>query len=129
MKDPNTIQRYINDFRRHFSAFVREGMGISCRAFPAEGPGALLEFTVAPGIASGDQILDPRQTVNHALQETPQKAFGTNLSGVVFSGTNLISEGNRIILVKGEDTEASWSDADARANVERILAGSRKGSR
>ena len=129
MRDRDTIQRYINDFRRHFSGFVKEGMGVACRAFPSEGPGALLEFTVGPGIASVDQILPPRKSVNISLQEIAQHAFGGNLAGVVFSGTNLISEGNRIILLKGEDSTEAWTDADAKANVERILAHTGKGSR
>lgn len=125
MKDREKIQRYINDFRRHLSRLVREGMGVSCRAFPTEGPGALLEFTISPGIPSGDQIMETKETVNKALLAVPQRAFGGDLTGLVFSGTNLIAEDNRIILVKGEDSDESWNDADAKANVDRIIEATR----
>jgi len=121
MKDRHTIQRYINDFRRHIAPFLRPSVGLSCVAHPANQPGAILEFTIGPDIQNEDQIKKPAETVNEALSTIKQNAFGGTLGAFRFGGTNTVMEDNRIILIKGEDSPSSWSDEGARDDVNRIV--------
>lgn len=121
MKDRAVLQRYINNFRRHLAPRLKPGVGLASKAYPAEGPGAILEFTVGPGIANDDEFAPTSDTVNAALGSIRQKAFGGNLAGFAFRGTNTIAEGNRIIFIKGEDSDDAWSDSDAAERVNQLL--------
>ena len=121
MKNKQTIQEYINNFRRRLAPYMRPGIGLACTVFPANSQGAILEFKIGPGISNTDEFRPESETVNEALTEIGQQAFGGNLSGFKFSGTNIIMEVNRIILIKGEDDPSQWNDSAADADVKRIL--------
>ena len=121
MKNKEITQQYINNFRRHLAAYMRPGIGLACTVFPANSQGAILEFKIGPGISNTDEFRPESETVNEALAEIPQQAFCGNLSGFKFGGTNVIMEGNRIVLVKGEDDLSQWNDSAAGADVKRIL--------
>jgi hypothetical protein len=121
MRDRQTLQQYINNFRRHIASFLRPSVGLSCVAFPTEGPGAVLEFTIGPGIANEDHFRDPVPSVNAALAHIEQRAFGGNLAGFRFEGTNVILEENRIILLKGGDSSSEWDDDAALKDAMRIV--------
>lgn len=129
MNNRSTIQRYINDFRRHLAPFLRPGIGLACNALPSDGPGAILEFTIGPGIANGDVFHPSSESVNKALSKVPQRAFGGNLDGFRFSGINVIMEDNRIVFIKGEDGEEHWNDRAAAEDVKRLLPSSDGGKR
>jgi len=119
--DSETLQRYINDFRRHFARYLKPGVGITSKVYPAETGGAILVFTIGPGVKNEDEFAPATQSVNQALQNIPQSAFGGNLQGFIFRGTNLIAEGNRFIIIKGEDSPSDWTDSDAAAIVSQIV--------
>ncbi len=121
MKNKQTIQEYINNFRRRLAPYMRPGIGLACTVFPANSQGAILEFKIGPGISNTDEFRPESETVNEALTGIEQRAFGGNLSGFKFGGTNVIMEDNRIILVKGEDDPSQWNDSAADTDVKRIL--------
>ena len=121
MNNAQALQRYINDFRRHLAPLLRPSIGLSCIAFPAKGQGAVLEFTMKPNIANDDHIQEATDTVNDALGKIEQHAFGGNLGGFLFGGTNVIMENERIILIKGDDQSSSWTDEAARDDVKHLL--------
>lgn len=127
MKDIKTIQSYINNFRRHLSPYLKPNMGLSCKAYPAESSGAILEFMIGPGIANDDEFMQLEPTVNDVLSKIPQRAFGGNLGGFLFGGTNVITEDNRIILIKGGNDAEEWSDEGAQSDVKRVLPPSKGG--
>lgn len=129
MNDKNTIQSYINNFRRHLSPYLKPNIGLSCNVYPAESDGAILEFTIGPGVVNVDNFNVNEATVNDALTKIPQRGFGGNLKGFHFGGTNVVMEDNRIILIKGEDSGSVWSDQAAREDVNRILPQSARGVR
>jgi hypothetical protein len=122
MQDRNTIQAYINNFRRHIARYLKPKIGLSCTVYPAEQRGAILEFRLGPNIANEDHYAPARQTVNDSLRELKQRAFGGDLGGFSFEGTNIILEGDRLILIKGGDSPGEWSDNGAAADVRRIAS-------
>ena len=129
MKNKQTIQEYINNFRRRLAPYMRPGIGLACTVFPANSQGAILEFKIEPGISNTDEFRPESETVNEALTGIEQRAFGGNLSGFEFGGTNVIMQDNRIILVKGEDDPSQWNDSAADADLKRILPSAIKGGK
>lgn len=121
MSDFFTIQSYINNFRRHLSSFLKPNIGLSCKVYPVEREGAILEFTIGLGIKNSDEFMPLEQTINIALSKIPQHAFGGNLDGFTFGGTNVIAEENRIILIKGGNSSDEWNDEGAKSDVRRVV--------
>ena len=121
MTDKKTIQKYINNFRRRLTPFLKPEIGLSCNIFPAETGGAILEFTIAPEIENDDIYKEVSPSLGRALSNIEQRAFGGNLDGFSFGGTNVILEGNRIIFIK-DNSLKEWSDNAAQNDVSRLLA-------
>ena len=121
MNNKQTIQQYINDVRRHLAPHLRPGIGLAFTVFPANTQGAILEIKLGPGITNSDEFRPESNTVNDALAKIHQRAFGGNLSGFKFAGTNGIMDDNRIVLIKGEDDPEQWNDSAADSDVKRIL--------
>lgn len=120
MKDKKTIQTYVNNFRRRLSPYLKPGVGLSCTVHPAEEGGAILEFSLGPSIVNTDLYQESGTTVSGSLASIPQHAFGGNLEGFRFAGTNVIMEKDRIILIK-DDSPSEWSDDAAEMDVSRIF--------
>ena len=53
--------------------------------------------------------------------------IGGNIEGVKFGGTNLYLEGNRILIIKGEDDPSSWSNNAVIEDVQRVVSTSQGG--
>jgi len=121
MNNKEALQQYINNFRRHLAPYLRQGIGLACKVFPTNAEGAILEFTIGQNIPNSDVFEQPSETINAALSQIPQHAFGGNLNNFKFSGTNVIMEKSRIVLVKGENDLTQWNDAAALADVRRLL--------
>ncbi len=112
MIDKKNIQRYVNNFRRSTSQFLKPGVGVECNIYQAESGGAVLEFTLDQGLQNDDIYNEYSSTISTALSKIEQHAFGGNLDAFVFRGTNVIAEDNRIILIK-DDSLSVWSDEAA----------------
>lgn len=128
MIDHNTIQNYINSFRVLLSRHLKPGIGVACKVYPAERGGAILEFSLGPGVQNDDIYHETSVTVGAALSGIPQRAFGGNLEGFVFGGTNTIMEGNRIIFIKDESLR-EWGEDAALADVQKLLPKESGGSK
>jgi hypothetical protein len=121
MQDRKLIQSYINNFRRHIVAFLRPGIGLACKVHPAKKEGAVLEFLIGPDVQNDDEYFPVEETVSAILRHVPQRMVGGNLDGIKFGGTNISMEPNRIVLIKGEDSDGLWNDDGAKHDVERIV--------
>ena len=127
MQDKKTIQNYINNFRRHLAPYLKPGIGLASKVFPAKSDGAIVEFSIGPDVKNDDEYMPIEETVNAALKKIEQHMFGGNLAGIKFGGTNISMEPKRIVLIKGEDTPSEWSDKGARNDAERIMTRPHKG--
>jgi hypothetical protein len=119
MTDKKVMQEYINNFRRKISRFLKPGIGLTCIVYPVEKSGAILEFTIGPGVENADKYMKVSPTVGNALSNIKQHAFGGNLDAFVFGGTNVILEANRIIFIK-DNSQSEWSDKAAQQDVDRV---------
>jgi len=123
MIDKSVVQTYINNFRRRLAPFLRPGVGLKCLVHPVEVGGAILEFGIGPGIENDDVYQPQRQTIGRALSGIEQHAFGGNLEGFRFGGTNVILEKDKLIFIKDESS-SEWSDAAAERDVSRVVSAS-----
>jgi hypothetical protein len=126
MRDPQKIQEYLNNVRRHLAPKLRPGIGVSSYFYPATMGGGLLELRIGPAQANTDNVLDPLETVNDVLLKVPQRGFAGNLQGVRFVGTNVVREDDRILLIKGDDDPMHWSDKAAAEDLMMALGRSSK---
>jgi hypothetical protein len=116
----NLIQQYVNNFRRRFSRWLKPGVGLSCRILKAKSDGAIVEFTVGKGIRNEDNYDRMYPTLADALSTIKQRAFGGDLKGYVFKGTNAIVEPNKIVFIKDYSSQ-EWSDEAADRDVSNVL--------
>jgi hypothetical protein len=125
MKDQKIIQNYINNFRRYISAYLKPNIGIKSFVYPCLQEGAIIEFLLSEGASSTDEYKRDFSKISEALGQIQQNAFGGNLEGFHFSGTNYIMEPNRFLLIK-DDSTAQWDDKQAQKDVTRIVSIPRK---
>jgi hypothetical protein len=121
MRDYNTIQSYVNNFRRHMSPYLKPGIGLSFKIHPAQEEGAVLEVSIGQNIPNEDHFESLTTSANAALKIVPQMMVGGNIDAIKFGGTNISMEPNRIVLIKGEDDPGLWNDQAAKNDVERII--------
>ena len=128
MIEKSVIQTYINNFRRRIASFLRPGVGLACRVHPAQVGGAILEVHVGPRIKNDDVYLPLSPTLSTALAKIEQHAFGGNLAGFTFGGTNVILEKDKLIFIKDE-SNTEWSDAAAEKDVRNVLPAHPRGAK
>jgi len=116
------LKKYSELFNRNIEKFLSPGISIQTVIYPVVQDGAVFEFLLNKNGVSGERLERPRKSVGAVLSEIPQRMIGGNLDGVRFSGTNLYLEGNRILVIKGEDDKDSWSGNAVIQDVERVVS-------
>lgn len=114
------IQTYINNFRRRLARYLKPGIGLNCSIYSASSGGAILVFQIGSSVENDDVYQPPSPNLGQALAHIEQRAFGGNLDGVRFGGTNVILEPGKIIFIK-DDSDSEWSDAAAAKDVRSVL--------
>lgn len=121
MKDRAIIEQYVKQFEGRLSSRLKPGIGVSAIVHPAASQGAVLEFRLETNIARTVNYQPEAVTVNEALKGVEQALVGGDISNVRFSGTNISLQGNRIVLIKGEDALEEWSNEAADSDFQRIF--------
>ena len=120
------IQSYINNFRRRLAPFLRPGIGVQCSIYPATPGGAVLVFQLGPGVENDDIYKPESATLGKSLAQIEQRAFGGNLEGIQFGGTNTILESDKLIFIK-DGSSGEWSDQAAAKDVKAVVPSERGG--
>ena len=120
------IQAYINNFRRRLAPFLRADIGVQCSIFPAKPGGAVLVFQLGPDVENDDVYKLESSSLGRALGQIEQRAFGGNLDGMLFGGTNTILESDKLIFIK-DGTNSEWSDQAAAKDVKAVVPSERGG--
>ena len=126
--DKKKYQGYINNFRRRLAQYLKPGIGLLCNVYPSDDGGAVLEFVIGVNTENDDLYKESSKTLGAALSNIKQRAFGGNLEGFSFVGTNTILESNRIIYIK-EANPNEWSDAAAEREVLALISNSQRASK
>jgi hypothetical protein len=125
MKSKDIAREYVNNFRRHLSHFLKPGMSLRSEIILVKDGGGIVRFSFTTK-GSEDNFRPIVKTMPEALKTFEIKNFGDG-QGFVFSGTNMVLEGDSIYLIKGEEISV-WSDEGAKEDVNRILDAARKHS-
>lgn len=116
---------YCSTFMSVYKKVLQKGVEYNALAVVSTRGGSLIFFTFARGHAEL-KFKRTGKTIGAILEQIPQSAFGGDLSGVIFRGKNVIREGNRLIIIKGDNSPEAWSRIeairDARGEIE-ALAG------
>ena len=121
MNDPATLKRYIKYFKKYLEKRVQSGIKIKTIAHPVRGEGAVIEFILDNNLNPTVEILKPQETLNNAVNNVEQNLISGNIQGVKFSGTNISMQGNKIVLIKGENEDAKWIEKAAKEDLNRIF--------
>jgi hypothetical protein len=121
--DKKKFQSYINNFRRRLAQFLKPRIGLACNIYPSSDGGAILEFLIGEATENDDNYKEISSSLGRALSNIEQNAFGGNVEGFNFGGTNTILEPNRIIFIK-EANPKEWSDSSAQKDVEGLVKNS-----
>lgn len=113
-------QSYVNSFRKYLSTYTKPGVGVKCVVRPARDGGAVIVFELGDHEGNQDIYKMLTSSVNKALSKVRQKAFGGNLEGFKFKGTNITMDENGIVIIKDGDPN-QWTEEAAKSDVEKIV--------
>lgn len=129
MKKISKLKKYVELFKRNIRAYLVKGISVKVVMHPVEGEGAVFEFFLNDQNDNSEVIEKVRPTIGRVLSEIPQNMVAGNIEGVTFGGTNLYLEGNRIVLIKGEDDPGTWSVNAVQEDVRRVVSTSQGSGR
>lgn len=127
MKRTTRLKKYVELFKRNINLFLAPGVSVKTTIYPVEGDGAVFEFFFNKDGIETEELSNIRKTVGSVLSEIPQKLIGGDTESVKFGGTNLYLEGNRILVIKGEDKPEQWSGNAVIDDVKRVVSSSQGG--
>jgi len=121
MKDKNSIQAYINRFRKELGVKLRPDIGMEVIVHPVKEGGAILELILGVNKSNSDHYEKLNNKISQALKKINQHFFEGELSNLQFGGTNILAEKDRIILIKGGDNPEEWEGEAAKNDVHRLV--------
>jgi hypothetical protein len=104
---------YCYRFALIYRKVLREGVNFNAVGIVSREQGALVffEFKAQPRRKFEYKLIDG--PIAKAVEKLPQRAFAGNLSSVRFLGKNVIAEGNKLIIIKGDNSKEAWSLKEA----------------
>lgn len=123
--DKQTIQKYINNFRRHLSNHLLPGIGLKAYIYPTFKDGVVLVFQLGKNLENDDVYKKTFSSMSEILNnKVKQNAFGGDITGITFSGTNTILENDRIIFIKDNSLD-EWTDEASKKDISKLFQSSR----
>jgi|YelNatPaOPRAMG01_1025707.scaffolds.fasta_scaffold326970_1 hypothetical protein len=104
--------QYCSTFMSIYKKVLKEGVGYDALAIVSTRQGSLIFFTFKRGTERLRFKKTPK-SIGTELERLPQRAFAGDLSNVVFGGKNVIREGNKLIIIKGDNSPSAWSRMEA----------------
>ena len=115
------IQKYINNFRKNLSGFLKPNIGIQVDIYNCNSEGSILVIEFKPGGKSFDKNKGTYPKISDALKLIPQSFFAGNMSAFHFSGTNVMMDNNRVIMIKDANIQ-EWNDDKLRSDIKSLIA-------
>ena len=127
MNKSSKLRKYAELFNRYIEKYLAPNISIKATVYPVDGPGAIFEFVFNSENDSGISVVPAKQSIGAVLSSIPQKMVAGNVENVSFGGTNIYMEGNRLLLIKGDDESARWEVASIHDDVRRVVSTSQGG--
>ncbi|WP_426358135.1 hypothetical protein ACPUVO_17095 [Pseudocolwellia sp. HL-MZ19] len=122
MNNQKLLKKYANSFIEFIKPNIKRGYHVAANIHPANEKGATIEFEIIDEKKSKINVIPTVASINKTLATIEQKMIGGNIDGVTFSGTNVYMNGNRIVIIKGDDEHCSWSNKAAENDVKRVVS-------
>jgi hypothetical protein len=122
MNNQKQLKKYANSFVSSIKPSIKRGYTISANIHPTNGDGATIEFEINDSRKSKVSFVPTVESVNKTLSTIEQKMIGGNIEGVRFAGTNVYMDGNRIVIIKGDNEHSSWDNSAAREDVQKVIS-------
>jgi len=113
------IQIYLNNFRRFFTPYVRKDINFRTVVYPAD-DGAIIEIFFKKFAPVKDEFKKQEKSIVNALMRIDQHSFGGNLNGFHFTGTNIVLEQGKILIIK-ENKDSEWSIEKAKDDINKLV--------
>lgn len=120
MNNQKQLTKYVKLLIEKLALHIRKGLIISADIYPAKGEGAIIELIINEKNKE-IKFHQATATINVTLQHVDQKIVSGNINGIRFGGTNISMEGQRIVIIKGEDRHEEWSNKAVERDLQRIV--------
>jgi hypothetical protein len=104
---------YCYRFGLIYKKVLRQGVNFNALAIVSKEQGALVFFEFKKQAYRKFQYRLVKEPIAKAVEKLPQRAFSGDLSSVRFYGKNVIAEGNKLIIIKGDNSKEAWSLKEA----------------
>jgi hypothetical protein len=122
MNNQKLLKKYANSFVSSMKPSIKLGYNVSAKIHPTNGNGATIEFEINDSKKSEVSLVQTVDSVNKTLATIEQNMIGGNIEGVRFSGTNIYMDGNRIVIIKGDNEHSSWDNSAAQKDVQKVIS-------
>ncbi|OLQ83748.1 hypothetical protein BIT28_27775 [Photobacterium proteolyticum] len=122
MNNQKKLKKYTDSFIKGLLPYLKKGLHISAKIHPANTNGAIIEFEIQEQKRSEIKVLETVPSINTTLERIDQRMIGGNIQGVTFLGTNVYMDGQRIVIIKGEDDFNHWSNSAVTEDINRIVS-------
>lgn len=119
MIERDEIQKYINNFRRRISPYLKTNIGLKTTIYPYD-KGVLLSFEFGLNNQNKEEYKAECRNIGEVFSRSKIDSFGGSNSRATFNGTNFIMSLNTINIIK-DFNEFEWTDEQASNDVHRIL--------
>ncbi|MFA0570646.1 hypothetical protein [Vibrio gallaecicus] len=122
MNNHKKLKKYTESFMKSLARYLKEGLNVSATIHPANSGGAIIEIDITEKNRNEIKVIDTVPSINVTLERIDQRMIGGNIQGVTFLGTNVYMDGNRIVIIKGEDDYAHWGNKAVVDDINRIIS-------
>lgn len=118
------LNKYVELFNRKIATYLSKNISIKTVVHPVEAEGAIFEFFLGVNNDKSIEFAPVQKTVGHALMSIPQNMISGSPENIKFGGTNLYLENNRVVVIKGDDSNEEWSGTAIDKDVTRVVSAS-----
>ena len=109
--------RYLNDFRRLFSRFLKSGVGIQITSYPFN-VGVVVVVELGFGIPTKEESRTESKDLKEALMRT--NLFEGNDVPQEISATKIVLFKNKVVILKSDD-ENQWNENAVKTDIDKII--------
>ena len=121
MATAKDFRQYCATFMSIYRVALKKNVGVYCESYVSTRHGSLVFLKFVIG-SSKFKFKQTSSSIGKILEKLPQRGISGDLSNVIFEGKNIISGGNTLIIIKGDNSSQAWSHIEARRDAQEEVA-------
>ncbi|MGV8992787.1 MAG: hypothetical protein ACOH1O_01710 [Flavobacterium sp.] len=113
------IQKYINNFRRLFSSYLKPNVGMQTTVYPFD-KGAVIVIELNLNFLNKDEVRGVSSDIQESLKKTNLFESEKRESLHSFVGTNIILIKNKVVFIK-DNNSSEWTLSKVEEDIEKIV--------